>query len=55
MRSKKKQEFLDSNNVISSETFPLCKIGDIKENAGSKFVINGNEILVVKSGTRCML
>ncbi len=50
VRFKKKQEFLDSNDAISSETFALCKLGDLKENAGSKFVINGNEILVVKSG-----
>ena len=50
VRFKKKQKFLDSNDAISSETFPLCKMGDLKENAGSKFVINGNEILVVKSG-----
>jgi DMSO/TMAO reductase YedYZ molybdopterin-dependent catalytic subunit/nitrite reductase/ring-hydroxylating ferredoxin subunit len=34
-----------------SETFfPICELSTLKENAGTKFVVNGSEVLVIKAG-----
>ena len=55
-RRKKKEEFLagqGKNTAIAQDTdlFPLCAASDLKENSGSKFVVNGSDLLLVKSGS----
>ena len=57
VRERKKQEYLGHNNHHSNLTnvdaFQLCTLSALKESAaGLKFVVNGSEILLVKSGSK---
>lgn len=50
VRARKRQEFLRQNPIIFSNNYFLCKVSDLKENIGSRFVVNGSQILLVRSG-----
>jgi DMSO/TMAO reductase YedYZ molybdopterin-dependent catalytic subunit/nitrite reductase/ring-hydroxylating ferredoxin subunit len=53
-RKKKQSEHISRRTGKTTDNLevavPLCKVDDLQESAGSKFIVNGKEILLIKSG-----